>query len=482
MIEINAAVFSKRLSEKYGKLLPLAEIPQKEWQSFAAQGYHFVWCMGVWKRSPAARQCALSEPALRADYQRVLPDYQDKDVAGSPYAVYDYSGNEFSGSLPGLKKNLQEAGLKLIVDYVPNHLALDHPWTASHPECFVGGSKEDAQRYPELFFQTAGKRFFAHGKDPHFAPWTDTIQINYFSEAARSKSVETILGIAQSADGVRCDMAMLGIHRIFKNTWGKFIQHSEPVREFWREIIQKVREKYPDFIFIAEAYWDTEWELQQMGFDFTYDKKLYERLLYTQAQEIRAHLEADRTYQDRSVRFIENHDEPRAAEVFGTEKSKAAAAVIATIPGLRFFHDGQAEGKKIKIPIQLIREPREKEDRGIAGFYQKLLAYTQSQTFQEGIWQLCGVFSSGGNDGSWVNLLSWSWADAGQVRVIVINYSSEQAYGRIFFQSERLPPGVVKLKDALTGENYERETQEIKQKGLFVGLGPWKAHCFEITV
>ena len=100
-------------------------------------------------------------------------------------------------------------------------------------------------------------------------------------------------------------------------------------------MISAVKKKHKGFLFVAEAYWDLEWELQQQGFDFCYDKKLYDRLEHSNAESIRLHLCADLSYQGKLVRFIENHDEPRAATSFPEAKQRAAALTMATLPGMK---------------------------------------------------------------------------------------------------------------------------------------------------
>src|SRR5207302_3088107 len=118
--------------------------------------------------------------------------------------------------------------------------------------------------------------------------------------------------------------------------------------EFWTD----ARAAVPDLLLIAEVYWDLEWRLQQLGFDFTYDKRLYDRLLHSPARDVAAHLTADDDYQRRSVRFIENHDEPRSASVF-EDRVTAAAVVMSTVQGMRFYYDGQFEGRRVHVPVQL---------------------------------------------------------------------------------------------------------------------------------
>lgn len=435
LLELNAFLFLQRLRKKYGQDLTLGSIPTKEWQEIAGRGFDLVWMMGVWKRSPGAKKCALEESALRAAYDQTLPGWKAEDIAGSPYAIADYSLDPFLGNrtnLGKLKKSLNRHGLGLILDFVPNHLALDHPRTETDPECFVHTAEGQLVR----------------GKDPHFPPWTDTVQINFFSSKARQFGLEDLKCIAETADGVRCDMAMLGLSRIFESTWGRFVKGPRPAQEFWEEMIGAVKKKSPRFLFIAEAYWDTEWELQQLGFDFTYDKKLYDRLWNAPVRDIKNHLKAEESFQNKSVRFIENHDEKRALKIFGRGRSYAAATVIATIPGMRFFHDGQSQGKKIHVPVQMVREPEEPADLQTEAFYARLFDFIAHAVFHDGQWQL--------HDATSENLLCWSWQKGKEIRLIVINYSGDPVQGKI-----RLPEN-----------GHEKE--------LSVDLAPWEAHNIKI--
>src|SRR5690606_8887878 len=125
--------------------------------------------------------------------------------------------------------------------------------------------------------------------------------------------------------------------------------------EFWAEAIDAVRQKNPGFLMIAEAYWDLEWRLLSLGFDYTYDKRLLDRLHSGEAGPVRAHLSGDMEYQERQVRFLENHDETRARAAFSPAQQRAAAVIAATSPGMRFFHEGELEGRTLHLPVQLGR-------------------------------------------------------------------------------------------------------------------------------
>ena len=320
-----------------------------EWDAIADLQVDAVWLMGVWERSPAGIRIARELPVLQEEYRRALPGFTMEDVAGSPYCVHCYVVDEHLGGPKGLakaRKELAKRGMRLILDFVPNHVAPDHPWVLEHPEYFIQGSADDCARKSGEFFR-AGDTIIACGRDPYFPPWTDTAQVNAFHPGLRKAAMETVSSIASQCDGMRCDMAMLLINNIFEKTWGQRAG-VRPGTEYWQEILQAVRKQYPETLFMAEAYWGLEWELQQQGFNYCYDKRLYDRLVHDSAESVRQHLLADLSYQDKLVRFIENHDEPRAAATFLAQKQRAAAVTILTLPGAKLLHEGQLRGMQGK--------------------------------------------------------------------------------------------------------------------------------------
>ncbi len=278
---------------------------------------------------------------------------------------------------------------------------------------------------------------------------------------------QNLLSVSEMADGLRCDMAMLGMNRIFQKVWGKFLKETpELLDEFWPQAIEKVKSKKPDFVFMAEAYWNTEWELQQMGFDFTYDKTLYDRLLHSSADNVAGHLQAEPDYQNHLARFIENHDEARAASAFGLERSMAAAVVTATTPGLRFFYDGQLEGRKIKIPIQLSREPEEKAQTIAQDFYKQFLKIINQSILHEGEWALLSRASV--EDESFKNVLAWNWQLGEHYKIIVVNDSAESAKVSLSLPA---PLQKVQWKEEFSARVVSFEKN--KEEGIIVSLGPW---------
>jgi len=481
LYEVNARIFIKRISDKYCRKLTLTTVPEEEWQLLRSKGFDLIWFMGVWQNSPGSRQRALSDLTLRKEFAQALQDWTDDDITGSPYAIYSYNLDTSLGKPEGLlelKSKLDRHGLGLILDFVPNHFALDHPWTFYHPEWFVQGRKEVIISHPDWFFSRNGNLYLAHGRDPYFLPWTDTVQVNFYSNELRQAMINELLQIAEVADGVRCDMAMLALNSVFEQVWGEIVKdYLRPQTEFWTDVIESVKRRRPDFIFIAEVYWGLERKLQQIGFDFTYDKLLYELLRFSSPNTIRDHLMVDDLYQWRSVRFIENHDEPRAVTAFGCERSLAAAAVIATIPGLRFFHNGQLEGSKVRLPIQLVREPKEVDDPVVTQFYQRLLAVCGQPAFHNGKWTLIKPEGTESHQ----NLLIWSWCYEKQFKIVVINYSQDPAQACLKLPSNFENVEKVVLRDELTNMTYIRDSREVRSNVVYVDLGPWCTRILNLT-
>ncbi|MDH4230898.1 MAG: alpha-amylase family glycosyl hydrolase [Nitrospirota bacterium] len=476
--EINAWVWLDELSRREGRSLTLATVPVKEWDRLASLGFNAIWLMGVWERSSAGIGVVMQNHRLLDAFRRALPDFSPEDVAGSPYCVRRYVVDERLGgpeALAAARRVLRGRGLRLILDFVPNHVAPDHPWVFEYPEYFISGDADDFRRDPAAFFE-AGGNVFACGKDPYFPAWPDVLQLNAFHEGLRAAVVETLTNIAGQCDGVRCDMAMLLLNSVFGRTWG-LRAGSMPEADFWPHIIRAVKEQQKEFCFIAEAYWDLEWELQQQGFDYCYDKRLYDRLEHDPAESVRLHLYADLVYQERLVRFIENHDEPRAAAAFTPEKHRTAAVTALTLPGAGLVHEGQTEGRRVHLPIFLGRRPEEPVDTELRSFYQRLLEALHHENVLQWTWRLCARSGWADNDSN-RNLVSWCWHKGDSFCLIAVNLSGMSSQGLVQVPLDMLPGKSWRLKDVFTSVIYERHGDEMSGRGLYVDLPPWGFHFF----
>ena len=479
LYEINTWVWLAELTRKYGIGVDLSSVPSAEWDAIAEYGFDAVWFMGVWERSAAGMAIANKNTSLLEGFRSALPDFRSEDNVGSPYCVRRYVVDHHLGGPEGLaiaRRELAKRGMNLVLDFVPNHVAPDHPWVTEHPEYFIRGTASDLSKDASSYIEVCGA-VCACGRDPFFPAWPDVLQLNAFDPGLRRAVVETISDIAQQCDGIRCDMAMLMLNPIFERTWGGSAG-SRPETEYWVDVISAIKKKYPGFLFIAEAYWDMEWELQQKGFDLCYDKKLYDRMEHSNAENIRLHLCADLAYQGKLLRFIENHDEPRAAAIFSPAKERAFALTIGTLPGIRLFHEGQFEGRKVRLPVFLGRRPSEPENRDLKVFYKKLLQAVNHPIFREGEWTLCGRTGWPDNS-SFQNLVSWSWAYKDERYLVVVNLSDLRAQALVQVPWKDAGDRMWHLKDVLSGTTYERRGSEMRSPGLYVDLVPWNYHFFQ---
>ena len=479
--EINTWVWLQEIGKNKKSPVLLATVPKKEWDAIADLNVDAVWFMGVWERSPAGIAIANQNKGLLEDFRRALSDFRSEDNVGSPYCVRQYVVDEHLGGREGLataRRELAKRGLKLILDFVPNHVAPDHPWVMNHPEYFVQGSADDARNDPASFVETGGK-VFACGRDPYFPAWPDVLQLNAFDHGLRQAVIETLSDIASQSDGVRCDMAMLLMNNIFERTWGARAG-ARRSSDYWPEVIQAVKKEHPQFMFMAEAYWDLEWELQRQGFNFCYDKKLYDRLEHENAESVRLHLCADPVYQDRLVRFIENHDEPRAASIFSPEKERVAAITTSTLTGAKLFHEGQLEGRKVRLPVFLGRRPDEPANSDLRAFYHKLLKAINTPAFREGEWRLCDRTGWPDNQ-SYLNLVTWCWRKDDDRYLIVVNLSGASAQALVRIPWDDVKGKSWQLADVFSGDVYKREGDEMVDPGFYVDLLAWGYHFFQFN-
>ena len=480
LLQINTRVWLRALSKRLGRRATLADVPDDALDGIVEDGFDWVWPLSVWRTGEAGRSVSRSHAEWQEGFRRALPDLSADDICGSGFAITGYKASEALGGnadLSDIRRRLADRGLKLMLDFVPNHTALDHPWVKTNPDYFIKGSEADLANAPQNWLRVAtgsGERILAHGRDPYFAGWPDTLQLNYGNPELREARVRELLAIAERCHGVRCDMAMLIVPEVFKRTWGI----SMP--PFWPAAIERVRAAYPGFTFMAEVYWDMEWELQQQGFDYCYDKRLYDRLLERSARPVREHLVADLDYQRKLARFLENHDEPRAAQSFGRECHRAAAVITYFAPGLRFFYQGQTEGARVHVPPHLCRGPVEPVDEDIAAFYSRILAVLREQSVRDGTWRQINPEPIGDDNFGFDAFVAYVWDWKHDRRLIVVNYSDTQAQCRLRLPFPDLVGRTLRLTDCIGDETYDRSGDELLSPGLYVDHAPWHAAVFAI--
>lgn len=477
LYQINTRVWMTELSRKLGRRATLDDIPNADLERLANLGFDWIWLLSVWQTGAVARGISRSNPEWRREFSETLPDLTDEDIAGSGFAITGYTVHRLLGgdaALARLRRRLRKYGLKLMLDFVPNHMAPDHPWVQLFPDYFVSGTGDDLQRAPRNYFRH-GEKVFAYGRDPYFLGWPDTIQLNYGNPELQAAMIGEVKRIAGQCDGVRCDMAMLVVPEVFERTWGI---RSLP---FWPAVIQRVRSLHPAFLFMAEVYWDMEWTLQQQGFNDCYDKRLYDRLCEGHARPVREHFQAGLDFQDHLARFLENHDEPRAAATFGIDQHQAAALLTYLSPGLRFFHDGQLEGRLKRISPHLVRAPSELRNEVLAAFYERLLNVVRLPTVRDGRWWL--VECRPAWEGNWTHdgCIAFAWERSNSERlIVVVNYSDHHSQCRLTLPFDNLPVE-VRFDELITTGYFDRQQGDLGANGLYVDLPPWGSHVCSLS-
>ncbi len=482
LYQINTRVWLTELSRELGRKATLDDISNEHIDRLAEMGFDWIWLLSVWQTGAAGQRVSRAHSGWRAEFERTLPDLKEEDIAGSGFAITSYTVHKDLGgdkALAKLRERLSNRGLKLLLDFVPNHTALDHHWVTEHPEFYISGSESDLANQPQNYIRIerpSGELILAYGRDPYFDGWPDTLQLNYSNPALQAAMVGELQKISAQCDGLRCDMSMLVEPEVFERTWGLQSQ------QFWINAITTVKNAHQEFRFVAEVYWDMEWQLQQRGFDYTYDKRLYDRLRDAQAKPVCGHLCAELDYQGKMARFLENHDEPRAASTFSPAIHQAAAVISFLSPGLRFFHQGQLEGKKVKISPHLIRGPVEPVNEELQTFYRTLLDVIRKPLLHQGRWQLLQCIPAWNGNESWESFISFLWQGEDEERLMVaVNLAPHHSQCYVKLPIANIADETWRFEDQLGQSIYEREGADLAGRGLYLDMSPWQTHVFDIS-
>ncbi len=241
-----------------------------------------------------------------------------------------------------------------------------------------------------------------------------------------------------------------------------------------------------DFLFIAEVYWGMEYDLQQLGFQFTYDKELYDRLKQRDARQIKGHLQAELTYQEKSLRFIENHDEERAYHVF-QDYSKDLFSLLTFLPGMILYHESQSTGAEKKLPVQLGRRPIEhKED--VYMYYKRCFnRIMERKNYSFKLWQSELRPYSHENLSDvivYVLLETNSNHEHCSLELLIFNTLPREIVGCFTLTGDILENIIQKDKqklkfwDLVSDRHYTYRLEDVSKHGIYIKLEAYQAHWF----
>ena len=395
--------------------------------------------MGVWERSPAGIAIAMANPSLVEGFRRALPDFAPADVVGSPYCIRDYEVDARLGGPEGLaaaREALARHGLGLILDFVPNHVAPDHPWLAEHPEYFVRGDEADLERDPASFVRV-GDVVVANGRDPYFPAWPDVVQLDAFSADLRGAVTATLRSIATQCDGVRCDMAMLVTNDVFERTWGGRAA-PRPESDYWPTVIPD-REGRSTPASCSSPRRTGTWSGRSSSRASTIATTSGSTTVSSTRAPSRCTATSAPTSPTSGGSSASSRTTTSRARRRPFPEPKARAAAVATLSqtGARLVHEGQLDGRTVQLPVFLGRRPDEPVDVDLRAFYERLLAFLGDGVFREGEWTRAERGGWDGNE-SWGQLVGWGWRGASR-KLVVVNLGDEPAEGRVSHSVGRHP-------------------------------------------
>ena len=465
LLQVSARPWLLSLSKTLGiNITTFTDIPNSVYTSLQSMNIDYLWVMGVWKIGEYGLNHDRTKESLIEEYKHYLPDYTTEDAIGCPYAITEYTCNpqlcpNGDNDLLEFKSKLNSYNIKLMLDFVPNHSAYDSPWMSINKDYYIR-ERPDVEHNSTFFFEN-GVAF--GGK-----MWTDVAQLNYFNPETRQLMQEQMLKIASLSDGMRCDVAFMVSNSFFELSWKNELQYynyTTPSTDFWEVSIAEVKRQYPNTIFLAEVYGSYVVDMITQGFDYVYDRDLLTHLTNGNVDEVRAYLYSTAEYEQYMARFLENHDENRAASFFKnrTTITNAAALIAYTVPGMRFLFQDFQFGYKFKLEVHLRRSYDEPKDQEAVEFYEKYLSIFTSDVFKYGEFEMVEVK---GDDA--YMFVAWKWKYGKEKRVVIVNFDNNQRECFVVVKDAGEGKEEVAMEEMLSGVKITRKSKEVQEEGLFV--------------
>ncbi len=544
MIAKSTYVWLDQLSRQYGyPVRRLQDIPDRELDLLAERGFTALWLIGLWERSHAS--------------QMIKQIQGNPEAKASAYALENY---EIAGELGGyegyldLRNRAMQRGVRLASDMVPNHTGIDSELVRQQPGWFLGTNEppypnytyngpnlsadsrygihiEDgywnrtdaAVTFKRIDHLTGDTRYIYHGNDGTNMPWNDTAQLNFLDPEVREAVIQQILHVARMFPVIRFDAAMVLAKMHIQRLWFPLHGHAPGVpsrgawsmgmadfeaaipQEFWREVVDRVKQEVPDTLLLAEAFWMLEgYFVRTLGMHRVYNSAFMHMLKKednaSYRQLIKKTLEFDPEILKRYVNFMNNPDEDTAIAQFGKgDKYFGVCMMMITLPGLPMIGHGQVEGLTEKYGMEYARAYYDEHPDGdlVGRHYREIFPIMKRRRLfaEVGNFFLFDLFGPDGN----VNEHVFAYSNRiGDDRALVLyNNRYESAEGWIRFSAAHLAGGELRqtqLADALalpddhgayvvfrdhsSGLEFIRNCQQLRHQGLAVHLEGYRYNVF----
>lgn len=466
LLEITTRPFLYIISQKYSRqITKINQIPESEFDEWKNKGFDWIWMMGIWQIGEYGLNHDRTNPNRIKKYNQICPDWKPEDVIGSPYSIVSYTINPELGTeddILWLRKELNQRGMKLMLDFVPNHTAFDsYEITKENKIDFYvhfpdNVDIKEANLTEEQFERIYGPHKIAFAGCLDWKPWTDVAQLNYMNEEMRKSRIEILMKIASQCDGIRCDVADAILNDAFWKKWHFELEksgYSQLTTEFWADSISAVKSKYKNCIFLAESNYDSNGELKKCGFDYVYDRLVFTQFEKEEKFDFKV---IENVVNDPEIHryshMIENHDECRSLKTCSYDpiKEHCAAIIALTIPGLHFFNQDQWCGYRYEIGVHLRRAIKEEPNNEFITFYNKLFNILKMDILRSGNYSVIKL-----KDFSEKSVLSWKYEKNGNFVSIFVNLSKSHFHFTYTFDD--CNKSVDKITDLFNNKSFNLE-------------------------
>jgi glycosidase len=544
MVAKSTYVWLDQLSRQYGyPVRRLQDIPDRELDLLAERGFTALWLIGLWERSHASRM--------------IKQLHGNPEAKASAYALENYEIARELGGHEGyidLRNRARQRGIRLASDMVPNHTGIDSELVRQKPEWFLGASEppypnytyngpnlsEDSRygihiedgywnrsdaavTFKRVDYLTGDTRYIYHGNDGTIMPWNDTAQLNFLDPVVREAVIQQILHVARMFPIIRFDAAMVLAKMHIQRLWYPLHGHTAGVpsrgafsmsmadfeaaipEEFWREVVDRVKEEVPDTLLLAEAFWMLEgYFVRTLGMHRVYNSAFMHMLKKednsSYRQLIKKTLEFDAEILKRYVNFMNNPDEDTAIAQFGKgDKYFGVCMMMITLPGLPMIGHGQVEGLTEKYGMEYARAYYDEQpDADLVGrHYREIFPIMKKRSLFADVKNFF-LFDLYAPDGT-VNENIFAYSNRlGEERALVLfNNRWEAAEGWIRISAGYLSDGNIRqtlladalslpddhgsyvvFKDHASGLEFIRACAGIRENGLQVSLQGYRYNVF----